>query len=699
MTSSTQSVASAFRNILGETTGVIIPGHIGNATVGLPPNSSPSQPREVRVFAAAVETPNIAVSSSKTLLKKQAILASSTDGSGQIISKSTSYYASAAYRAKSVDYTSSNPLSLPPQKHIHSISPSSSSQKRVVAFKSHLNHPHQSNETVDLSWILNNKKSADSSEVSHVAQLDPWKDSDFSWSDEAQSLKNLFLKSLCQTQHNDPQKLKSNSSLPSVLTLDFIHKHFETLRLHGQGITHIDAGLSKFVHLKELSLTGNLISVVEHIPTSMVMLHLNANKLNHIPELAHLDHLLHLGLGYNQIDTLCNLRHNDSVRTVKPHQMKKSSRPTVSKSLSQQSRTKATPTAHLLPAGHFINPALSSAILGSVPKDGLSEGLPSTLVSLDLAWNHLCDLEETVACLKKLPNLKILFLQGNPLCMANPYPIYVIRSLPRLVSLDEMLTIDLVRLNTQSISPASMDDMKTVKLRIVATSLTGVSEAVGIENETPNQPPDDYEYFLEFLLGICCLAPVLSHPVPWTPMVLETRFDQIVEFGLCTMIRNAFRDGICVRLFRRRLTYTASSALDNAVPSRVVRAESARRGISSGGTQQMASDQPKLMGSAVSPKKAAERLVKGGAAAGRCQGQARRKEDTGMQWVATEAETVMIGKCNLPLLDLVNGQTSLIGDYPFEYISTVGSDTNAQPTMEGTLHAEIWLNPKMEVDS
>ncbi|KAJ1343896.1 hypothetical protein BSLG_001557 [Batrachochytrium salamandrivorans] len=659
MTSSTQSVASAFRNILGETTGVIIPGHIGNATVGLPPNSSPSQPREVRVFAAAVETPNIAVSSSKTLLKKQAILASSTDGSGQIISKSASYYASAAYRAKPVDSNPSKPLSLLPQKHIHSISPSSSSQKRVVAFKSHLNHPHQSNETVDLSWILNNKKGADSSEVSHVAQLDPWKDSDFSWSDEAQSLKNLFLKSLCQTQHNDPQKLKSNSSLPSVLTLDFIHKHFETLRLHGQGITHIDAGLSKFVHLKELSLTGNLISVVEHIPTSMVMLHLNANKLNHIPELAHLDHLLHLGLGYNQIDTLCNLRHNDSVRTVKPHQMKKSSRPTVSKSLSQQSRTKATPTAHLLPAGHFINPALSSAILGSVPKDGLSEGLPSTLVSLDLAWNHLCDLEETVACLKKLPNLKILFLQGNPLCMANPYPIYVIRSLPRLVSLDEMLTIDLVRLNTQSISPASMDDMKT---------------------------------------GICCLAPVLSHPVPWTPMVLETRFDQIVEFGLCTMLRNAFRDGICVRLFRRRLTYTASSALDNAVPSRVVRAESARRGISSGGTQQMASDQPKLMGSAVSPKKAAEKLVKGGAAAGRKVPRASEAQKK-IQWVATEAETVMIGKCNLPLLDLVNGQTSLIGDYPFEYISTVGSDTNAQPTMEGTLHAEIWLNPKTEVGS
>ena len=53
---------------------------------------------------------------------------------------------------------------------------------------------------------------------------------------------------------------------------------FHTLRLHGKHIQELDSELIKFINVKELSLTGNLIKHVKNIPPQVELLHLNANK-------------------------------------------------------------------------------------------------------------------------------------------------------------------------------------------------------------------------------------------------------------------------------------------------------------------------------------------------------------------------------------------------------------------------------------
>lgn len=59
-----------------------------------------------------------------------------------------------------------------------------------------------------------------------------------------------------------------------------------------------------------------------------------------------------------------------------------------------------------------------------------------TLVSLDLSYNSLISLEDTLLCLMKFPNLKILSLQGNPLCLAKGYQVAVLNRLPNITMLD-----------------------------------------------------------------------------------------------------------------------------------------------------------------------------------------------------------------------------------------------------------------------
>ncbi|KAJ3269298.1 hypothetical protein HK104_005148 [Borealophlyctis nickersoniae] len=62
------------------------------------------------------------------------------------------------------------------------------------------------------------------------------------------------------------------------LTTDFIFSYFTTLRLHDRKINCIDSAMTQFKNLKELSLTGNWVEVVENLPSGLEILHLNANR-------------------------------------------------------------------------------------------------------------------------------------------------------------------------------------------------------------------------------------------------------------------------------------------------------------------------------------------------------------------------------------------------------------------------------------
>lgn len=62
--------------------------------------------------------------------------------------------------------------------------------------------------------------------------------------------------------------------------------------------------------------------------------------------------------------------------------------------------------------------------------------LPS-LLALDLTHNRLCDLEYSVEACKKLTNLKVLSLYGNPLVLMPQYFNYITDTLINLKYFDE----------------------------------------------------------------------------------------------------------------------------------------------------------------------------------------------------------------------------------------------------------------------
>ena len=60
------------------------------------------------------------------------------------------------------------------------------------------------------------------------------------------------------------------------------------------------------------------------------------------------------------------------------------------------------------------------------------------LVSLDLSFNNLTDLQNMVAGLQTLKHLRLLLLQGNPLALVPHYRGFTIDSLARLCVLDDI---------------------------------------------------------------------------------------------------------------------------------------------------------------------------------------------------------------------------------------------------------------------
>ncbi|KAJ3369555.1 Leucine-rich repeat-containing protein 43 [Kappamyces sp. JEL0680] len=149
----------------------------------------------------------------------------------------------------------------------------------------------------------------------------------------------------------------------------------KTLHLQGQHIDELDTGLLEYVSLQELSLTGNCFAEVKNLPPLLKVLHLNANTLSDLPMLGRLSELIHLGIAHNDILSL-------GVPDIMLH-------------------------------------------------------LPLSLVSLDLAWNRLTDLSETISAIRRLPKLKNLVLLGNPICLLPSYNASVVAAMPRLLCFDE----------------------------------------------------------------------------------------------------------------------------------------------------------------------------------------------------------------------------------------------------------------------
>jgi len=174
----------------------------------------------------------------------------------------------------------------------------------------------------------------------------------------------------------DLQKLSIDA--PNNIYSNFVYNFFRSLRLVSKEISEVDCGLLKFENLSELCLSANQIDVVKShfLPRSLKVLEMFGNRISDLSLLCvNPPKLEHVGLGHNLMTSL-----------------------------------------------HDFSDSPNSW---------------STLLSLDLSNNDLCDIQSSVECLKGLPKLRNLLLQGNPLRFFLGYRGFVVDSLKSLSFLDD----------------------------------------------------------------------------------------------------------------------------------------------------------------------------------------------------------------------------------------------------------------------
>ncbi|XP_047417409.1 leucine-rich repeat-containing protein 43 isoform X2 [Sciurus carolinensis] len=168
---------------------------------------------------------------------------------------------------------------------------------------------------------------------------------------------------------------------PLMLKDTFFYSYFRSLRVVDKQVSLVDKDLLKFLNLEELILSANKIKEVNaaNLPPTLKVLELYGNEMRSMECLcAHPPPLLqHLGLGHNKL-------------------------------------------------------------LGPLESLYVTNNYWPNLVSLDLGFNDLTDLQGMMVSLSTLRHLRLLVLQGNPLALVPYYRGLTIDSLTRLCVLDDI---------------------------------------------------------------------------------------------------------------------------------------------------------------------------------------------------------------------------------------------------------------------
>ncbi|NXJ15420.1 LRC43 protein, partial [Odontophorus gujanensis] len=178
------------------------------------------------------------------------------------------------------------------------------------------------------------------------------------------------------------QRLRDVAVLAPQLTCGTrVFQLFRSLRIVGKDVEEVDEDLLQLQHLEELTLCANQISRITsaNLPRTLKVLELCCNAVADLQGLCVQPppELQHLGLGYNRLHDPLQDKH--------------------------------------LTADFWPN-----------------------LISLDLSFNNLTDLQGLLSQLSSLKKLRILVLQGNPLALIPAYRGFVVDSLPKLSVLDDI---------------------------------------------------------------------------------------------------------------------------------------------------------------------------------------------------------------------------------------------------------------------
>ncbi len=185
----------------------------------------------------------------------------------------------------------------------------------------------------------------------------------FNWSDEAQKLADLISTDLRLEERRRPE----------LTTRLFITNYFKTLRMKSMNIVRIDEGLSVFTSLHELSLSGNPLGSLQSLPKTLVVLNVYNCHIRSIGS-AVLPNLLHLGIGYNEVD--------DEVLS------------------------------------HFPN-------------------IFPSMLSLDISYNYICNFNKTMQTLSSMAKTTQLLLWGNPCTLIRGYTSHALAALQKVTRFDD----------------------------------------------------------------------------------------------------------------------------------------------------------------------------------------------------------------------------------------------------------------------
>eukprot|EP01062_Namystynia_karyoxenos_P074964 TRINITY_DN7207_c0_g1_i1.p1 TRINITY_DN7207_c0_g1~~TRINITY_DN7207_c0_g1_i1.p1 ORF type:complete len:959 (+),score=310.03 TRINITY_DN7207_c0_g1_i1:79-2877(+) len=156
-----------------------------------------------------------------------------------------------------------------------------------------------------------------------------------------------------------------------------VRDHFASLYFRREGIEEMDTGLLDFCALQELSLSGNKITAVQNTPPGLVSLHCCGNRVREVRPSGLTANLMHLGLAYNELDSLSFL-----------HEAKRS-------------------------------------------------GCVANLSSVDVGYNRIPDLQAACEACDRLPRLQRLYLRGNPCALLPAYRMYLARRMLALKFIDD----------------------------------------------------------------------------------------------------------------------------------------------------------------------------------------------------------------------------------------------------------------------
>lgn len=227
---------------------------------------------------------------------------------------------------------------------------------------------------------------------------------------------------------------------PELINDSFIHQHFLTLRLTDKNISEVDEQLLKFSHLEHLTLSANYIKNVNsrNLPRKLLSLELNSNLVSELFSLC-VDPpaLVHLGLGNNCLT--------------------------------------------------YVD-------------DYLSGDHWPALLSLDLSYNNLTDLPETLRKLKTLPNLRNIILMGNPLMLTPGYRGFVVDNLKTIDLLDDLRIEADERHRCNQMSKLTEQELCQCTITFELGHIKNVPKPLELEHpeDQPEYPLITRNYYVEF---------------------------------------------------------------------------------------------------------------------------------------------------------------------------------------------------------